>query len=122
MDIFALKDRMDYFHKLIQREATGTPCEFAEKMKLKRSQLFNIIDEFRDYGADIGYSRIRQTYFYRNDFEIKIEIRMLIDGEQRKISAGNINYTLQSNFFELWQYNFAPSNIFLSARESLRDL
>jgi len=76
MKLFEMKDRIDYFHALIKRESTGSACEFAEKLHLKKSQLHNIINEFRDYGADIQYDKIRRTYFYSNNFNIKVEIHI----------------------------------------------
>lgn len=74
MNIFEQKLRLEYFHELIQREATGDCNEFAEKMKLKKTQLYEMINEFRDYGVDIKYDRARRTYYYANNFELKIDI------------------------------------------------
>jgi hypothetical protein len=74
MKIFELKLRLERFNDLIKREATGDCDVFAEKMKLKKIQLYEMINEFKDYGADIKYNRERQTYYYANDFVVKIEI------------------------------------------------
>lgn len=66
--------RVHLIHKLIQRKATGTPDEFAEKLHLKRRQLYNILEEFRDYGASVKYNRADSTFYYDNDFEILVKI------------------------------------------------
>jgi len=71
-------ERINRIHKLIQRRATGKPDEFAEKLHLKKRQLYNILDEFKGYGAGIKYSRVSNTYYYENDFEIMIKINAII--------------------------------------------
>jgi hypothetical protein len=63
-------ERARLFQKLIQEEATGNPEKFAGQLHLKKRQLYNIIEEFKSYGADIQYDRIKQTYYYASDFEI----------------------------------------------------
>jgi len=91
MPLFETIDRIHRIHKLIQREATGTPDEFAKRFHLKRRQLYNILDEFKDYGANIRYSRTKSTFYYANDFEIMIKISTapLSAQEQTMIFAGN---------------------------------
>ena len=74
MKIFELKTRLEYFNELVEREKTGDCDAFAEKLNLKKSQLYELINEFRDYGADIKFDRERQTYYYANDFVVKIDI------------------------------------------------
>jgi biotin operon repressor len=55
-------------------KATGTPDEFAEKLGLKRSTLFQSLQEMREMGVDIRYSCIRQSYYYADDRRITIKI------------------------------------------------
>jgi predicted transcriptional regulator len=73
MRIFEQKLRLEYFHELIKREATGDCDTFAKKLNLKKTQLYKLINEVKDYGADIKYDRLRETYYYANDFVIKID-------------------------------------------------
>ncbi|MDR0834758.1 MAG: HTH domain-containing protein [Candidatus Symbiothrix sp.] len=72
MTPFDIIKRLYDIHLCIKQENTGTPDEFAKKFHLSRRQLYNIIEELKDYGAVIEYSRIRQTFFYVNDFDITI--------------------------------------------------
>ncbi|KAA6303548.1 MAG: hypothetical protein EZS26_000099 [Candidatus Ordinivivax streblomastigis] len=65
-------NRLYNIHKWIQQGETGTPDEFAEYFHLSRRQLYNILDELKDYGADIRYSRTTHSYFYANEFDISI--------------------------------------------------
>jgi predicted transcriptional regulator len=74
MNIYEQKERLEYFHSLIKREATGDCNAFAEKLHLKKTQIYEMIKEFKDYGADIKYDRFRMTYYYANDFDVKIDI------------------------------------------------
>jgi predicted DNA-binding transcriptional regulator YafY len=69
MDNFERIDRLYDIHRLIQREETGVPDDLAEKLHLCRRQMYNLREELISYGAKIEYSRIRRTFFYRNDFQ-----------------------------------------------------
>jgi predicted DNA-binding transcriptional regulator YafY len=92
MQLFDTIERVHRIHKLIQRKATGSPNEFAEKLHLGKRQLYNILEEFRDYGARIKYNRIAGTFYYDNDFEVlvKISVNSLTNQEEKTIYAGNI--------------------------------
>lgn len=90
MQLFETIDRVHRIHKLIRREATGTPDEFADRLSLKRRQLYNILEEFKDYGAVIKYSRVKGTFYYDNDFDVsvKVSVTPLSSTEKRVIMAG----------------------------------
>ncbi len=51
---------------------TGTPSEFAGKLGIGRSVLFQYIQEMREMGVDIRYSNARKSYYYANERRIKI--------------------------------------------------
>ena len=57
--------------------ATGTPGEFAEKMGMKRSTLFESLQEMREIGVNIKYSFIRQSYYYADNRRIKIKLETI---------------------------------------------
>ena len=59
---------------LISLRATGTPAEFAEKLGMKRSTLFQYLQEMRELGVNIGYSYIRQSYYYVDGRRLRIRI------------------------------------------------
>ncbi len=90
MQLFETMDRVKRIHDLIQREATGEPQRFAERLHLCRRQFFNVLDELRDLGAEIRYDRIRCTYYYANRFDLRIIIRVepLDEKEEKYISGG----------------------------------
>jgi hypothetical protein len=74
MGIFETIERIRFTHELIQSETTGTPNEFANRLHIKRRRLYDILNEFRDYGAEIKYDRIKRTYYYANDVDISFKI------------------------------------------------
>lgn len=50
---------------LIQHRCTGNAVEFARKLDLSRSSLFNYLGYMRnDLGIDILYDKHRETYYY----------------------------------------------------------
>lgn len=83
---------MKYIHHLISKEATGDPDSFARKLNLSRRQLYNILEAFSDFGAEIKYSRIRQTYYYVSPFVLNIDVKIekLNETECKTINGGRI--------------------------------
>lgn len=56
--------RMDF---MIQHRCTGTPIQFAEKLDLSRSTLFEYLAYMRyDLGVSIPYDRYQGTYYYED--------------------------------------------------------
>lgn len=64
-------ERAQRMHRFIKFKRTGTPEEFASKMGVSQSMLYNIINEMKQLGAPIGYCRFRQTYLYIKEVELK---------------------------------------------------
>lgn len=62
---------------LIHLKATGTPDEFAGKLGIRRSTLFQSLQELKEMGVDIRYSNIRETYYYADDRRIEIRIEKM---------------------------------------------
>ena len=77
MALFDIINRAERIHRLIRTESTGTPCEFAEKVSLSRRQLYNLLEEFKDYGAEIKYDRCKQSFYYINDFCLEMTIKVI---------------------------------------------
>lgn len=73
MKAFTQLERMKKMNLLIKTEHTGNPKEFAGKLGICQSHLFNLIEDLKIDGAPIKYSRKRQTYFYERNFEIKLQ-------------------------------------------------
>ena len=66
--------RLQRMDSLIARRATGPPDEFAYKMNLSRSTLFEALQEMKGMGVDIRYSNIRGSYYYGDARRIVIKV------------------------------------------------
>jgi len=74
MSLIKYIERLQRMDSLISMKSTGTPDEFARKMRLRRSTLFQNLQELKEIGVEIKYSYIRQTYYYADGHRIKIEL------------------------------------------------
>lgn len=77
MLLFEQITRIQVLHSLIIQEKIGTLNELAASFHLSKRQLYNILDELKDLGADIKYCRIRKTFYYNNNFQINIYYEIL---------------------------------------------
>ncbi|MBS3808196.1 MAG: helix-turn-helix domain-containing protein [Bacteroidales bacterium] len=75
-------DRYKKMHLLIKRENTGTPGEFARKLGISKSQLYNCLDELRIRGAEITYSKIKRSYVYQTPVEVRAEFFLTFPGSE----------------------------------------
>ena len=77
MNNLEMINRLKRMDILITMKSTGTPIEFAEKLSLSVSTLYDILLEMKELGAPIKYSRICRTYFYEKEggFNINFEWR-----------------------------------------------
>lgn len=83
---------LERVHKNIKLKATGTPDEFANKIGKSKRTIYNTIYELEDLGAEIKYSRQKQSFEYLNDFSINLKI------EGKNIKGGK-------NIFQYFFYN-----------------
>ncbi len=78
MSLLKYIERLQRMDLLISMMSTGTPEEFAEKLGLRRSTLFQSLQEMREMGVDIKYSCNRQSYYYADSRRIKIKVENII--------------------------------------------
>jgi hypothetical protein len=85
-------ERLQRLNHLIKNECTGTPDELAERLSLKKSQLYEILDVLKIYGAPVKYSRKLRTFYFENSWslEINLKVNILTQNEERKIFGGAI--------------------------------
>lgn len=90
-------ERLQQLHKLIANENTGTPKELANLMEISERSVHLLIDQLKDYDANIRYCRSRKTYYYCTDFDLQVSIsvNVLTNNEVTKIFGGS--YFLKSN-------------------------
>lgn len=85
-------ERLQKLNKLLCQQCTGSPDELAERLNLKRSQLYEVLDQLKILGAPIAYSRKRSTFFYSKDFnfEIVLKVKVLTGTEVISIYGGEV--------------------------------
>ena len=69
--------RLQRMDLLIAMRATGSPDEFAFKMNLSRSTLFEMIQEMKGLGVDIRYSSLSSSYYYADERRIIIKVERM---------------------------------------------
>ncbi len=74
MSLLKYIERLRRMDSLIYMMSTGTPEEFAEKLGIRRSTLFQSLQEMREIGVDIKYSCFRQSYYYADNRRIRIKL------------------------------------------------
>jgi predicted DNA-binding transcriptional regulator YafY len=70
-------ERLERIDQFIRQQRTGTAYEFAEKMGISRRQLYNLLDELKDLGLPVMYSRSTRTFMYEYNCRLKINIEVL---------------------------------------------
>lgn len=90
MKIFEIVERYSLINKLIKEERTGTAKEFAQKIGVSRSQLFNDLDYLKSYEIEIHYDFHKNSFVYEKNLVIDIQqpIRILRDNELIETNGG----------------------------------
>ena len=64
LKVFEFIEIVAAFHAYVMHEHTGDASTFAKKLEVSRATIYRLIDELKDFGIHIEYSRERQTYYY----------------------------------------------------------
>lgn len=82
--------KLQDLHEHIKKENTGTPCSLSDRLRVSRRPIFYMVDDLRVMGAHIKYCRKKQTYYYTNNFDLKIEYKVTIitNGEAKIVEGG----------------------------------
>lgn len=71
-------ERLQRLHLLIEQEATGSPKELASRMHISERLVYNLIEQLRDYEADVCFDRKRKTYYYSDNFHLEVNISVSV--------------------------------------------
>ncbi|WP_064966672.1 DNA-binding protein [Tenacibaculum ovolyticum] len=84
-------ERLQQLHKLIANENTGTPKELANLLQISPRSVHLLVEQLKDYNANICYSRSRKTYYYSEDFDLQvfISVNVLTNNEVTQIFGGS---------------------------------
>ena len=105
-------ERLQKMHELIIQTKTGTPNEFASKLNIRSSQLYNILEEMKSKGFPIVYSRILRSYTYNEACELRVKysVELLKGPEIIKIIGGFEKKMLYSDVIGLNETILVASN------------
>ncbi len=87
-------ERLRQLHVLIENERTGSPKDLAHRMKISERLVYNLIEQLKDFEASICYDRGRKTYYYNDDFQLKVKISVFV------ISNNEVTRILGDTFSE----------------------
>lgn len=85
IDTFYQLERLAY---LIQRKATGSPAELAEKLEVSPRTVHNLLEQLRNWGAEIAYCRERCSYYYVQPINLSFTVIQPVE-DSDKIKGGN---------------------------------
>jgi hypothetical protein len=89
MKILHYLERIERIHKMVLQENTGSPNEFARRLGISRTRLYEIMDELKLEGAPISYSKSCRTFYYEEPFHISISVDIkTLDNEEVAITSG----------------------------------
>lgn len=96
-------ERLQKLNKLLTQQNTGSPDELAKRLNLKRTQLYEVMDQLKLEGAPIAYNRKLGTFYYTSNFnlEINLQVKILSGNEEKRIYGGKaINFIKKTLPFE----------------------
>jgi hypothetical protein len=70
MSLLKYINRAQRMDDLIRRKATGCADEFAAKLGISHSQLYEDLKEMKELGAPIEYCPIRKSYIYSTEAKL----------------------------------------------------
>jgi len=98
MSIISNIDKLKVINSEIKNKQTGTPEEFAKKLGISRSMLYNYLEEIKTLGAGIKYNRKLRTFYYENDFDVKMEVHFDNEKSEHSAKQKEIKINFPSNY------------------------
>jgi hypothetical protein len=89
MKLLHYLERIERIHKMVLQENTGSPDEFARRIGISRTRLYEIMDELKLEGAPISYSKSCRTFYYEEPFHIEISVDIkTLDNKEVEVTSG----------------------------------
>ena len=90
LSVVSYIERINRMYRLIRTESTGSRAELAGRMRVSERTVSNYLEELRLMGADIRFSKTRNTYYYFFNrfvlyatFEARIDADVLDDKKKK---------------------------------------
>lgn len=79
MNLLKAKQQLEVIHTQIIYERTGTPEKLAKSLRVTPRTLRSYLKQMRALGAQVKYSRTRQTYYYTQPVVLRFEFEPIKD-------------------------------------------
>lgn len=88
--MFKYINRFQQLDQLIRQQRTGNADELGDKLGISKRHAYRLIEEFKDLGLDIKYSRYHRSFVYKKKckVEISINVEILSDNELFDVDGG----------------------------------
>lgn len=99
MEFIKQIERLQLLNKLVREQRTGSPEELARRIGVSRAKLYLILEELRDQGICIRYSKKLNSFMYENckGLQLGFSFKVLEAAEETSINAGKIFTLLPSS-------------------------
>ncbi|MBW9280274.1 HTH domain-containing protein [Bacteroides fragilis] len=81
LSVIGYIERINRVYRLIRMEKTGSRGELAARLKLSIRTIHNYLEELRLMGAEIKFSKRRNTYYFANKFVLHATVEARIDAD-----------------------------------------
>ncbi len=88
-------NRLKRLHQLIRSECTGTPYELSRRLHVSERLVYLLVEQLRDFDALIDYDRSRQTYYYRELFDLEVDISVRVYNKDQMIELYSLSGSLK---------------------------
>lgn len=85
-------ERLQRLHLLIANERTGPPRELARRMHISERLVYCLVEQLKDFDAEVCYHRGRKTYYYRNDFHLQLNVSFSITRQNETVELFQGSY------------------------------
>lgn len=92
LSVVSYIERINRMYRLIRKESTGSRAELAGRMRVSERTVSNYLEELRLMGADIRFSKTRNTYYFFNRFVLYATFEARIDATCWTIRKRNDTY------------------------------
>ncbi len=88
MNIDKYFERIERIDRLIRLKATGSPKEFAKKLGISESSLYEYLRYLKDKGGPIEFDKEDNTYFYRHQTKFILKYSNINKEQMEEIKGG----------------------------------
>ncbi len=81
LSVISYIERINRVYRLIRMERTGSLDELASLLRVSKRTINNYLEELRLMGAEIRFSRRRNTYYFGNNFVLHATVEARIDAD-----------------------------------------